>query len=411
MQNSGCGTTILATAMMVIVVACGISEIGTVDIPEDKEQDGIGSPVRSVCCVSGFEYPSGYEWNKGVADGYVRCSLVVCADGVPKMKVPVGDGYEVDSDPDMNRVIGGDLYTFYSKDGRTVVRRNGAPLFRYDADEVLVDMSVKGEDVFTLAHKRSGEGFSFRKNGEVMLERFSGETFGKLWEDGDSLCFAFVQPVALNDGLEYRHYIACDATTSLVKDIKGFERVWDIISDGGIPCILVSYYGTGDTYMIRGRAQKWMEIPYDTEMLSCSFFQADDMIGVECVYSYRDGTYGSGIWVEGSEYMQFETGSSIQALKYTEGKAYCILHPDDEEGIIFDAGEIVHMPDGYFCLDERAMAVREGVLYVGLSSRTGGHPLVWHDGKTDTLRFNGCVTSVTFVDAKDIYASQKRVRD
>lgn len=412
MQNSGCGSMTLATAMVVIIVACGISEVGSPDQPAEKEQEGIGSAFRSVCCVSGFEYPSGYDWNKGVPEeDEVRCSLVVFADGVPGMSVPVGDGYEVSADPDMHRVIGGNLYTFHSKEGKTVMRRNGAPLFRYDGDEALVDMAVRDDGVYVLAHKRSGKGFTFRKDGKILLERFAGETFGRLWEDGDSLCFAFMQPVAMADGMDSRYYVAFDSSVVPVRIHDETVRVWDIMSEGGVPCVLASIGGLYRTVMDRGGEVKVMELPDLITMLSCSLFYADGGLGVECVYTYPDGLCESGILVEGSEYMRFETGCSIQALRYEGGRAHCILNPDDGEGMIFSAGELFRMPEGYYCEGDCALAVHEGELYVALSSKKGEPPLVWHGGQTDTLRLNGCVSSISFTEMNGDYSSQVRVRD
>lgn len=414
MQNRGCGPMSLATAMVVLAVACGITELGAPDSwSEDEEQEGIASPFRSVCCVSGLEYPTGYDWNEDSRDGEVRCSLVVFADGVPRIEVPVGDGYEISGDMDMHRVIDGNLYTFYSKNGRTVVKRNGAPLFRYDGDEVLVDMSVKEDDVFTLAHRRLGGGFSLRKNGNVVLERLSGETFGKFWDDGDSLCFAFVQPVALTDGVEYRYYMVFDSESCGIKVTDEMERIWDLTSIDGNPYMLASLRGTGETFLFReGYQRRKIEIPDSARMLSCRFFPADSLSGTECMYLYPDGTCEGGIWVEASEYMRFEAGRSIQALEYADGKLCCILNPDDDEGIIFDAGVIERMPTGYSCMNERSVTLHEGKFHVAMSSKLGGPPLVWHDGLTDTLRFNGCVSSITFTQMPEgYYSSQVRVRD
>ena len=398
MQNGGCGPMSLATAMIAIVVACGISEVGFSELPKEEEQEGIGSPFRSICCVSGFEYPSGYDWSEDAQRGDVRCTLVVFADGVPKIEVPVGDSYEVSRDHDMHRVVDGNLYTFYSKEGKTVVRRNGAPLFRYDGDEVLVDLSVSGDAVYTLAHRREGGGFSFRKNGEILLERLSGESFGKFWHDGDSLCFAFVQPVVLSQQVEQRYYIVYDSKVADISDMEYMERVWDIMSDGGSPCVLASLRGTGETFLIGDGCQRRIDIPDSARMLSCRLFPADSLMGAECMYEYADGTCESGIWVEGSEYMRFESGRSIQALKYVDGKVYCILNPEDDAGIIFNDGEVESMPSGYFCPDDRSLAVHGGSFYVAMSSRNGGRSIIWHDGQVDTLRLNGCVTSVTFTE-------------
>lgn len=386
----------LATAMMVLIVACGISEVGVHDMPQKEKQEGLGSAFRTVCCVSGFEYPSGYDWNKEEGKEEAKCSLVVFADGVPEIKVPAGDGYEVSRDPDMHRVMDGNLYTFWSKDGKTVIRRNGAPLFRYDADEVPVDMAVKDEDLYILAHKRSGSGFSFRKNGKIMFERLSGETFGKLWEDGDSLCFAFMQPVALADGLKQRYYISYDSVPVHVPIPDDAARIWDIMSENGKPCMLVSMKRLLAAFLYKNDDRRSIELPGFATMLSCSLFHADSLLGVECAYTYPDGLCESGIWIEGSEYMRFEIGCSIQSLKYKDGKAYCILSPDEGEDVIFSAGEMFRMPEGYYCEGEQALTVHEGELHVALSSRKCAPPLIWHGGRTDTLKINGNLSCISF---------------
>lgn len=395
MHNGGCGPMLLAASMIVVIVACGISEVGAPDQAGTEEKPGISSAVRPVCCVSGFDYPPGFDWGDDHHQEGVKCSLVVFADGIPEIKVPVGDGYEVSDDPDMHRVIDGDLYTFYSKHGKTVMRRNGAPLFRYEGEEVLVDITVVDDNLFTLTHKHSG-GFSYRKNGELLIERLSGETFGRFWNDGDSLCFAFRQPVVKDDGVEQRYYMVCDSNVIPVQIHEEADKIWDLMSENGFPCVLLSLRGTGDTFLFQEGAKRKIEIQESAEILACRLFEADSLIGVECVYEYPDGRYESGIWVDGSEYMRFEAGRSIHSLCYSEGKVYCILNPKDDEGIIFDNGEISTMPEGYYCINESVLSVHEGELYVAMTSKAGLYPLVWHGGQTDTLRLNGCVTSISF---------------
>ena len=55
--------------------------------------------------------------------------------------------------------------------------------------------------------------------------------------------------------------------------------------------------------------------------------------------------------------------------------------------------------------------VRDGSFYVAMSSKEGKQPVIWHDGQLDTLRFNGCVSSISFAEAGEDYSSQVNVRD
>ena len=167
------------TAMMSAVSSCGIHEIGGEG--GDSSSGSIwGGPVagqsgtgvlKPVCYMTALDYQKGYDWRSDQARESVRCSLVVYADGVPIMKIPVGDAYQTSSDPDMHRIIGGHLYTDYSTDTETIIKRNGQELFRYRAREVLCGMKVIDNDVYTLGQSRDGDGFSYRKNGVVMVER------------------------------------------------------------------------------------------------------------------------------------------------------------------------------------------------------------------------------------------------
>jgi hypothetical protein len=90
------------------VMSCGLEQIG------GDSDDGIwmgpgslvgggnsGSGVgQKVWYAVGVDYPDGYDWKADEECGSVKCSLVVFANGIPMMKEPVGNEYEVSSDPD-----------------------------------------------------------------------------------------------------------------------------------------------------------------------------------------------------------------------------------------------------------------------------------------------------------------------
>lgn len=395
-NKMGCGPMTLALPVLVLMIACGISEVGnwTEDATDDFVQ-GVIDPMRTACCVTAVEYPGGYDWQNGKVGSNPRCSLVVFADGVPAMKFPAGDGYEISTDPDLHRMSDGHLYTFFSKNGATVVKKDGKPLYRYNGDEILEDMLIRDGDIYTLAGRASG-GFSYRKNGQPLVERYSGDLLGKMWEDGDSVCFAFTHSVAVTDGLELRYYVSVDAEVSQVEFDKEAQKVWDLRSRKGKPVSLVSSLRWNGLTVCTEEYSRRILLPINAEILSCAMFDAGSQIGSECVYSYPDGSFESGLWVEGAEYIRFETGRSISAVLYSDGKACCVLNPDDDEGIIFDGTDLYDMPAGYYCAGGQALAMSDGHLYVALSSRQGDKPVVWHADKADTLNMNGYLCSVYF---------------
>lgn len=394
----GCGPMTMALPVIFLVIACGISEIGSWNgVLEEKPVEGILDSSRPVCCVTAVEYPGGYDWRKNPDGTEVRCSLVVFADGIPAMRFPVGDGYEISPDPEAHRLVQGHLYTFFSNNGESVVMKDGSPMFRYEADEVLLDMLVRDGDVHTLAAKGSG-GFAYRKNGKPLVERGTGDLFGKLWEDGDSVCFAFTQSVAMPDGLDQRYYISMDADVRQQELDKEVYRLWDLRSRKGVPVCLVSSHRWGTVMIYEGESRKPILVPLASNMLSCNMFDADGQIGVECVYTHADGTVESGLWVEGAEYIRFEAGRSVFAKVFSGGKMFCVLNPEADDGIIYDGGELYTMPRGYSCVGSQVLAVRDGQLYVALSSREGRKPIVWHGDRVDSLRMNGYLCSVSFTD-------------
>lgn len=171
-------------AVLAHVVSCGLKEIdggqsagngiwtgpGNVVVGNDSESEGMSTVYYTV----GVDYQDGYDWRADEENGSVRCSLVVYADGIPLMKVPVGDEYEISADPDMHRIIGGSLYTDYSTQDETVIKKNGETLFTYSGREMIIGMALLNVYVYTLGQSRHGKGFSFRRDGEILFESLSG---------------------------------------------------------------------------------------------------------------------------------------------------------------------------------------------------------------------------------------------
>ena len=75
----GCGPMTLALPVIAIMLACGITEIKQ-DAGSEPVLDELEFPDRTVCCVTGIEYPSGYDWMEDEATDEIKRSLVVFAD-------------------------------------------------------------------------------------------------------------------------------------------------------------------------------------------------------------------------------------------------------------------------------------------------------------------------------------------
>lgn len=358
---------------------------------------GNSGTSRSTFYLTALDYKKGYDWRSDQAVGSVKCSLTVYADGVPVMKVPVGDEYEVSSDPDMHRIIDGHLYTDYSTDAETVIKKDGKHLFRYPGRESIYGMSVIGEDVFTLGESRDGWGFCFRKNGEVVLERENAVVTGTFFNDDDTLCFAFCEKIRNAEGFSDRYYAVVDGKVSQVALRDDIRKVWDVFVRKDKVVYLASLTGVLFPVVMDGNDMVSLVHPLNVRALSYRLLDIGGEIGVEGLIRYADGRHMNAIWVDGKMVSTFVQDRSVSVLMVRDGRIFCATNPSGQEkkGTIYRDGEAYDMPEGYVVMGNDCMDMVDGILHVGLSSMEGKSPLIWKDSRTDTLKINGYISTVS----------------
>ena len=382
------------------VISCGIEEVGR--RPDGNREDvwtgpgmNPGSDSKEVCHITCFDYPDGYDWRTDPQKGSVKCSLVVFADGLPMMKVPVGDAYEVSPDPDMHRMIDGHLYTDYCTDAEIVIKKDGKTVLRYQGCENICGMIVENDTLYTLGHPRQGKGFTFRKNGEVILERSSGRTFGRLHRDDGRICFAFTEPIiSENESIE-RYYHCTDGKvtqTALRDDVK---KVWDIMSYNGEVCYIASLKVVEKPVLFLDGIMNALVMPQDAEPLSFRMIAGDEHLFWEGLLKAPDNTVASVLWFRPGQYMAFADGMVANSCIVSGDGICCAFNPAALRGVIYRAGEEYFMPWDYAVMGTACGAVVNGILHIGLSSVEGGQPMIWKDGKLDTLDICGYIASVS----------------
>ena len=386
-----------------VVLSCGLSEIGGSSSTGGgvwggpvAGAGGGGPALESSCYMIGIDYARGYDWRSDQSRESVRCSLVVYVDGSPVMKVPVGKDAQVSADADMHRFVDGSLYTDYVADNITVVKKNGEPLFAYDASERISDIVVKELDVFTLGESRKGNGFSLRRNGEVVVSREKGALIAPLRKDGDSLCFGFCEPIRTVTGTIDRYYAVYGQSITNLSLREDLNKVWDVCTiDGRVVC-LASLKAMAHPVIIRGEDVVALNVPKGLTMISCSMFMLDGGVGVEGVCKGTDGAIKSGIWIDASPLVMFDD-MNISSLCTDGTGVCCVLNPVSAgmQGIIYRCGEKFQMPEGYTCMSARGIAMVNGILNVALSSRNGDSPFLWKDGELETVPINGYISQVS----------------
>ena len=395
-----------------LTMSCGLEEIGgsldngngvwlgpggIISGSGSESGDGIG---KKVWYAVGVDYPEGYDWRTDEQNGSVRCSLVVFANGVPMMKVPVGEEYEVSADPDMYRMFGKNLFTDYSTDSETVIKKNGVQLFRYEGREMIVDMVVDGEDIYTLGQSREGRGFSFRKNGEVLLERASGYSFPKIHKSSAGWCFAFCETIGSGNDLKERYFCYSQGDVFQIAVREDVKWVSDVTLVDGEVCYIAALVGISAPVLVKGDDVITLGLSAGSEVMSCRFIHGGDL-KIEGVISQKDKELFSGLWHESKLVKMFSPGYTVTSFCEYNGEVSCVLNSSNSalDGIIYRCGETLTMPKGYMSLGGKSMAMVDGILYVGLtpsaSPDESSCAAVWVDNEMKPLKINGFISHIS----------------
>ena len=387
----------------VTVISCGLHEIGGEGETGDEVWTGSGGGVtaepamRSRCYVTCLDYQDGYDWRADSEKGSVKCSLVVFSDGAPVMKVPVGDAYEVSPDPDMHRIVSGHLVTDYATDQETIVKVDGVESFRYYGRDIIKGVLIRDGNLYTLGQSRSGDGFSLRLNGEVLVERDNGYVLGSLYEDGDSICFAFAERVISSGNEIERYYDVIDGEVTQVGLRNDIRKVWDVLNRGGRRFILASLTGIRSPVIIVEDKLIAIETVTSSSVLSCRLFPVGQECGVEGIYSFMSRYQYSALWLDGVIHRAFDVNHVISSLSSSGDGVCCLVNPVGglDKGIIFRNGEEFRMPPGYAAMGDACAVMVDGILYAGLSSPSRKKPVIWKDGALDTLNINGFISGLS----------------
>lgn len=387
-------------AGLTMVLSCGLREIGEPQKREDiwtgpgavLKPGGSGQVQRSVWYVTGFDYPEGYDWMSDPEAGNVKCSLVVYANALPMLKVPVGTEYQTSADPDMHRMLDGDLYTDFSTDSMTVIKKNGRNLFTYPGREMIIGMKVDSSGVYTLGQSRSGDGFSLRRDGEILFERTKGCLMGRMTLSEN--VFAFYEKIAGSD-ME-RYYLYSNGEVSQIGVREDVRKVWDVTVFDEEVCFIATLTGITHPVLICGDEIYTLDFPSSVNVTSCSFVPSEDEVLIEGVFATADGVQTGGLWRKNMRECLFPTGMTMWTSCVDGSGFSCLLsHYLTGKLKISRCDEISSMPEGYTVMGTVPLAMADGILYVGMTSLEGGQPAVWMDGEIKKLGFNGYISSIS----------------
>ena len=397
------GRNVLIAVVLLMLVSCGLREIGGELTQNDEgiwkgpgadlKPGGTGSVKRSVWYVTGFDYPEGYDWMSDPEVGSVKCSLVVYANAVPMLKVPVGTEYHTSADPDMHRMIDGDLYTDFAADSVTVIKKNGRYLFTYPGREMIAGMYVDSSGVYTLGQSRRGEGFTFRRNGDLLFKRDKGRLMGHSIDIRNG--FAFSEKVA--GSVMERYYLYRDGEVSQIAVREDVRKVWDVTVCNGEVYFIATLTGITHPVLVCGEDMYMLEFPLSTTVRSCCFISTGgEEVLIEGVFATSGGVLTGGLWSKGKRECLFPAGMTVWASFVDDGDVSCLLsYYSTGDFTISRCGELASLPEGYTVMGTAPLAMVDGILHVGMTSLDGAEPAVWMDGEIRKLGFNGYISSIS----------------
>lgn len=384
------GKNISAWALLCVLPLCTFCSIeqlpSKIYPPSHKTEPSATKDTVEVLCFSAVRYEEGYDWNKDAEYGLVPCSLLLFVGDSLALNLPVGEAHARASDSDMHHLVGTDLYEDYSTKSETILSKNGVELFRIDSRELIFDLLIKGNYLFTLGEPRSGGGFVLRKNGTIVAQSPNIYPIAKLYEDDGKLLFNGVSTLS-----------------------SGFRQYYSIENGEAIPMnseaddvVLMDYR------KICGEAAVIVKIPLPLvgaqslaiyQNLRISLFNPNNSKDHFSGISYGDGDiYFRGfregkycIWDKDGKAINGPEAASEEAVVMEGSKLWALLKGEDGAWTIFSPEKAaILLPEGYKPHSSRAMLVHKGKVYLSLVD-SEGRAAIWMDGRVVSLGFNGFV--------------------
>ena len=185
--------------------------------------------------LSAVRFPKDYDWQRDTAYGTATFELLLYRNFVPVLVLPSGPDACFVADPDRHHILSGHLYTERIDGGQTRIGRDGKELFRFEGREFLSGLLEDGDDLYTLSRSVSGQGFSYRRNGEILLKRNDGVPYGSLddpsygptgalYRTGGQTVFCF----RAGNSYSGSHYLVRDGLETRLDEILPTARVLDL---------------------------------------------------------------------------------------------------------------------------------------------------------------------------------------
>lgn len=377
-----------------LTLSCGLEQVG--EAVRTNEEGVWASPSFSgdfsdKCCAVAFEYPEGYDWHADQEKGSVRCFMVLFVDGSPVLRIPVSDEDKVSSDIGRHRLVGGHLYTDFTDGENTFLKKDGRLLYTVPGAEEVVSILINKGSLHVLSC--IGEGFRYRVDGELVLERSSGLLYPYCGISEGEVCFFFSQQAMTVQGSEQRYYEVTEGKVSRLDIDEGYEKVWDIRDHEGKTCVMAESDNKPGLWLISDGKPELVNVLRHGTILSCSFVDSDQMSIYVRFITFTDVLFSQIFWIKEAKRFAYSTGHTVSSvLVDDEGCALVVNPAQSVSGHVISDGATLLLPDGFALCTQDCICRKDSTLCLGLSSTDDGFPIIWKEGVTDTLKINGYIS-------------------
>lgn len=352
--------------------------------PGDKSGGGSGPDSTrrdTVYLVSAISFPDSYDWQRDTAFGAVNCTLELYEGANRVLSLPAGPSRRISAAPDRHHIIDRRLYSDYCDRSGTTLKCNGKVVAEWEEQEIVTGILPMDGRVYTLGRSASGSGYSFRRDGRVILQSatavplggFGMDTYGPtgaLYMDKGSVCFSCRDGdgvYLVKDGVAVQ---AASEPGALFLDAKALEGKYAVLykQDGFTVLMYDGYYVNIDC----GGTIDWLD---------GGIF----MHGGEPAVTGRVGTGAPeastlGVGLDGD---------------YTDLGA-------DAVSVFFENGgwRALRVPSGCYFLKRDCAALVDGGFALALTPKDGGSPFLEAPGFTHEYKLHGFLSGVA-VDIRE----------
>lgn len=368
------------------------------DKPDEPPVDTIVAPEPpspDIFYLLTLEYPPGYNWIDDLQRGQVEDAyFVVYQDFNEVLRVPISDKGQVPSDADRAFLIYGDLYTAFTDNTSTVIRKNGEELFTISSRENITSLLVEGDDVYTLGSSPTKRDVSYRKNGQSIIYVSDASVIKDFHLDEGRICFSYVVHSP------EQKYFLCVGETSFQISEGPADLVYDLQFSLGQPMYIYM-----EDIVVYEYLPKWGAIPftYAPDESYCYDYKIFMAGGEEVPVEYYH--YGN-LWMDinifgprtvsisGVQYPQAATYAcrdAVVVVYYKKGAGYYIQTVKKEAALEYAIPQRFN-----YAPRTRGVVEIDGEVYAGFSTKCvdGESIIQMGQNKYKGLRFNGYIVAL-----------------